>query len=157
MNLKQYLFAFCFLFSTIGIGQSIVSVNTGYNSGFVFDASYGRTTVKFEKNKLLNFPKEYGFSGGLGYRIASFNGELYHGPKLNTSGYLGLFYVGLDGVYYFRDEASKFVLEPAIGLSLFSSVILKFTFNVSNNNNFFSDNYKNWGISLGMNIKLDEY
>ena len=155
--MKKYLFAFCFLYSTIGLGQSMVSVNSGYNSGFVFDASYGWTTVKFEKNKLLNFPEEYGFSGSLGYKIASFNGEFYHGPKLNTSGYLGLFYVGLDGVYYFKDEASKFVLEPAIGLSLFSSVVLKFTYNISDTHDFFPNNYKNWGISLGVNIKLDEY
>lgn len=155
--MKKYLFTFCILCSSFVLGQSMVSVNSGYNSGFVFDASYGWTTVKFEKNKFLNFPEEYGFSGSLGYKLAAFNNEFYHGPKFNTSGYLGLFYVGLDGTYYLKEDATKFVLEPAVGLSLFSSVVLKFTYNISDTNNFFPNNYKKWGINLGLNIKLDEF
>ena len=142
-------------------GSAIITINAGYNSGFVADIGVGFGLFGFkisEYNSDLDFGKAIpnllplrGLFLSAGYKTAFFD-KLYHGPKANISLYIYIVQLELNAVYLFNKGNKEFMLEPAIGISLFGLGSLKFTYNISKITNFYPENYSKWGASIGINI-----
>ena len=126
-------------------GSAIITINAGYNSGFVadIDLDFGKA--------IPNLLPLRGLFLSAGYKTAFFD-KLYHGPKANISLYIYIVQLELNAVYLFNKGNKEFMLEPAIGISLFGLGSLKFTYNISKITNFYPENYSKWGASIGINI-----
>lgn len=127
------------------------ALELGYNSGFNIKAGISIS------NSIVDRSTDAGNYYGLilYYRYNAIRSEHFQGPSLNAYYvFANYFHFGFNSTYFLQNGTDKtqFVLEPEIGLTAWSFFNIKFTYNISETDDFFRSSYQNWGITLGVNL-----
>ena len=139
-----------------------LNLESGYNDGFIGKIGIGFSSLEWENRPSLFDNNTNGsllpLSGigiNLQYRLNSINELTYQGPNLQAYLYLFLFKLGVNGAYLFYNGRKELIIEPEIGLTFISIITAKFTYNITEPDLFFPDEYKKWGVLLSLDIPLE--
>ncbi|AUP78095.1 hypothetical protein [Flavivirga eckloniae] len=161
-NYKILILGALIVFNLNSFSQSLLptaNIEGGYNSGFTGKVGIGFTTMNWgDQGDFSDFMDDLAapaIGGNLQYKINRINKETFQGPNLQLfASFLGLLRVGVNGSYLFNNGNSMFIFEPEIGITAFTIITIKYTYNLTNTNGFFPDIYKKSGILLSLDIPI---